>query len=623
MLYDAITSSNRRSTLASNLLGGEAKQVHGLKSMAELGDGRLMSGGLQLAISAKKIVCTSFDSQWKCLRCAQHLHEEAFKIRGVANSACPRQVVIVADQSFPACLPTSGQMDCIKILLVENCSLQEAAAEFIKKLGNRRVPPGSVILLLSATHLANVGLAQYTEDLLEASSKIKASVGKETICLPLPPLIMGGTDNVELVRSIFELMAWTESYYIDHNNNTEETNNMVLDLLNEMADGEFATASSRRLTLPVNPSGKRVWESGGNSSKALPCFLKPATQPQETRFVAKLIAELREKFGLNLDPQPSHDRKLGPQPKPRRKGDLLLVGSSNASKMSALLTEKGKSTGLLFSPGWTISRREVDEMAAMINRRVNEEDPAIVILQILDNSVFYVKTEDGSRHLPRKDADGRIHVDGEIRVCSGEVQEDHFRALKPIFDAIGKKKCIVISPMPRYVSSGCCNNSGHVANRSDPYYLEDMRVQLDGLRRHLREFLFTSGRRNFKVYDPNVDLKDFTVEQTWGDDPIHPKREVASKMADSIISLVDSMEDDGRQEDSRSSGGQDAGHTNQRNRWPGPRRGGGGYHPYNSYNSYNNQNSNMDNVGRHTPTGHPRGGRSGRGGQYRGRAGPY
>jgi hypothetical protein len=105
MLYDAITDANRRASTAYNLLGGDPHQVYGLKSLAELGDGRLMSGGLQLAISAKKIVCASVDNCWRCLRCAPHQHEEAFKIRGVANSDCARQVVVISDQSFPACLP--------------------------------------------------------------------------------------------------------------------------------------------------------------------------------------------------------------------------------------------------------------------------------------------------------------------------------------------------------------------------------------------------------------------------------------------------------------------------------------------------------------------------------------
>jgi hypothetical protein len=39
---------------------------------------------------------------------------------------------------------------------------------------------------------------------------------------------------------------------------------------------------------------------------------------------------------------------------------------------------------------------------------------------------------------------------------------------------------------------------------------------------------------NIKIYDPNHDLKEFTREQIWGEDPIHPRREVLSKMAVSI-----------------------------------------------------------------------------------------
>jgi hypothetical protein len=113
MLYDAILDANKRATAATNLLGGPPDQVQGIKSLAELGDGRFLSGGLQLCISAKKTVSTSFDINWKCLRCGQHKQEEAFKIRGVADSSSPRQVVVVTDQSFPACLPTDGQHDCI------------------------------------------------------------------------------------------------------------------------------------------------------------------------------------------------------------------------------------------------------------------------------------------------------------------------------------------------------------------------------------------------------------------------------------------------------------------------------------------------------------------------------
>jgi hypothetical protein len=80
--YNAISSQNRKSSAAANLLGGEKKMSPALSSLVEIGDGRILSGGLQTAISTKRIVCTSFDKEWRCLRCGIHGQEPAFKIRG-------------------------------------------------------------------------------------------------------------------------------------------------------------------------------------------------------------------------------------------------------------------------------------------------------------------------------------------------------------------------------------------------------------------------------------------------------------------------------------------------------------------------------------------------------------
>jgi hypothetical protein len=164
-----------------------------------------------------------------------------------------------------------------------------------------------------------------------------------------------------------------------------------------------------------------------------------------------------------------------------------------------------------------------------------------------------------------------------------------------------------------------------MSNRLEPYFAEELKMQLEGYRRHLREFLFTAGKKNIKIYDPSHDLKNFTMEQSWGDDPIHPTREVISKMADTLISMVDNADTstggggeatEGRE--GREGRGpnfrQESHHSGQRNRWPGPRRGGG-FHPYN----FNSDND----GGRHNSPGYPRGGRDGRGGRYRGRARPY
>jgi hypothetical protein len=72
LIYDAISASNSRATTAMNILGAKtADPVQGA-GFLDLGYGRIMSGGLQLDMTNKCIVSTSFTADWKCLRCPQH-----------------------------------------------------------------------------------------------------------------------------------------------------------------------------------------------------------------------------------------------------------------------------------------------------------------------------------------------------------------------------------------------------------------------------------------------------------------------------------------------------------------------------------------------------------------------
>jgi hypothetical protein len=78
----------------------------------------------------------------------------------------------------------------------------------------------------------------------------------------------------------------------------------------------------------------------------------------------------------------------------------------------------------------------------------------------------------------------------------------------------------------------------------DQYFLEDLRMQLDGLKRHMKEHVYALGKKNIRVFDPNSDLREFTMDEIWTDDPIHPSRHVLSKLCDSIIAMVNVMNDE-------------------------------------------------------------------------------
>jgi hypothetical protein len=89
-------------------------------------------------------------------------------------------------------------------------------------------------------------------------------------------------------------------------------------------------------------------------------------------------------------------------------------------------------------------------MAATISNTIKGADPGTVVLHLLDSNIFYVRGPDGSRELPKKEDDGKYHVKGELVVCSYDQQTEHFNSLKPILDAIGKRPCLSMSPLPRY-----------------------------------------------------------------------------------------------------------------------------------------------------------------------------
>jgi hypothetical protein len=83
-------------------------------------------------------------------------------------------------------------------------------AELEKLMGNRRVQKGSCILIFSASHLAAVGTTEYAEEFLVFMMIIKERLGKATIVLPLPPILLGGCNRPDLLRNMFELISWTE-----------------------------------------------------------------------------------------------------------------------------------------------------------------------------------------------------------------------------------------------------------------------------------------------------------------------------------------------------------------------------------------------------------------------------
>jgi hypothetical protein len=50
--------------------------------------------------------------------------------------------------------------------------------------------------------------------------------------------------------------------------------------------------------------------------------------------------------------------------------------------------------------------------------------------------------------------------------------------MDPIWKATGNTATVVVSPMARYLTKGCCEDSGHITNRSETNFESQMKKDL-------------------------------------------------------------------------------------------------------------------------------------------------
>ena len=84
-----------------------------------------------------------------------------------------RQVFVLSDKNFPATLPCE-KGNCLKIIRIENGTLNELVSCLLDLTRGRGIPTGSVILLCSASHLQMRGVGGYMDDLRNENERLMA-----------------------------------------------------------------------------------------------------------------------------------------------------------------------------------------------------------------------------------------------------------------------------------------------------------------------------------------------------------------------------------------------------------------------------------------------------------------
>ena len=547
-MYSTINLLRSQALNSPNLNGNASNFVSETGSFYNPGDSRIGSANLRTSYASRIAVTFSFDPvTLMCSSCANA--HKIFDSEGGAGV----YVFVLADQNFPP-FAKAANGQCLKIIRVENGTLAELAATLIDVASAASIGVGSVILLTSATHLADVGLAGYSEDFVRASKVLMGSFQDKIVVRHAPPLLLNGTNDPLLVRAVCELGNWINSCVKKKEGFPDSSMHEIILQLKNSGTGGIQQPFRYKLRLPVSASTyeKKTWESSGWADLSNGAL--PLDSTVEQRLLASIIAELNSKFPVYLDPNPDISREAAgpPTAKSEPKTHFILIGASHASRLEMCLVAKGHSATRIATYSWRPTTSAVERACAELTAALAglKEENAVVIFQLLDCAAYYARTEEGGLLPSRQGTGGKYHIDGDLVVAPKEMFLQFLKVCLPLLRVGAKFKKLLLSPLPRYWLGGCCDNVNHAPNRNDANFEEELFLGVDKLRRISKDFVHMNKVNNITVLNTfqllsegqggrqtTTEMREAVVNH-WGPDPVRPAMTCYNTLAGSILATI-------------------------------------------------------------------------------------
>jgi hypothetical protein len=373
-------------------------------------------------------------------------------------------------------------------------------------------------------------------------SKIKGRLSGTVEAFPIAPLLLGGCEDQSLTRAVFDTCLWLKAIpgypFVGY------TDAIISAMLADGTGGsQAAYRAHHRLPLDMDFSFfKNVSSSGhpGLCKKIL-----PMEEQKENPSVSKLLCELSTSFDMPVCLAPMFGRlpSAGNQGEPR----VLVVGASHAARVAEQLSKRLHVINLCVR-GWRVGKAAGECMAEAIGKALEENNGFdLILLQLFDNTSFYARTCEGGLIPCRRELNSNTyHVDGDLVLQPVEALERSFEDCKPIFCACGDNKMVLLSPLPRYITAGCCNDEEHAPNRIDKKFRSVLISGLERTKKNIKMLVENSALHNCVVFNPlwliagpkkksQAEILHIN-EDGWGTDPVHPNMATYEKLADGILS---------------------------------------------------------------------------------------
>jgi hypothetical protein len=143
---------------------------------------------------------------------------------------------------------------------------------------------------------------------------------------------------------------------------------------------------------------------------------------------------------------------------------MIFVGAWHMARLSEAAQSAGANCRFVGAPGWVASKDSLGEAARQIRAFSTDEKDTIVV-DLWSNSAIMGTDDQGLPCRAHKiPGDSKYHIIGKMQAAPRTLFEKVMGEAKPIFDAAGGSKIVLVLPFPRYISGKCCHDPEHLTN---------------------------------------------------------------------------------------------------------------------------------------------------------------
>jgi hypothetical protein len=336
---------------------------------------------------------------------------------------------------------------------------------FADHKGRIILPEGSLVLFSSLSHLANRGVESYADEVVKSNRVISSMLGHTTMVAHSIFVPLGGICSSGLIRMMLDVDAWLQSGDTRSPYCLSRTRDIFWrTVLGEGEGSDLGNTGDRIYFLPENTnSPKKIRFISHAMSVALPKKIPQLSTGTEGKIIGSLLSEINDTFGFSLDTDPQLSRKNVAVCEKSLKRRYVVIGAKHTKRIAGGLVAKGHSVCDLSVPGWKADTTSVSQVCAKLST-VSLTDSDVVIFDPLSNSAFCGTDDEGAPKTISKDHTGKYHCEGHLSTITSQMCSIKLRLCDPIIEVIKKSHVILLSPIPRYITTRCCGDKSHLQN---------------------------------------------------------------------------------------------------------------------------------------------------------------